>query len=63
MPGERLKLHKLIRDAIASNDERTIWIYVDDSNIWINAKQLTARRKKMKTKTKRIIDFALTSGN
>ena len=33
LPGERLKLRKLIRDAIASNDERPIWIYVDDSNI------------------------------
>ena len=30
--------------------ERPIWIYVDNFNIWINAKQLTARRKKMKTK-------------
>ena len=30
--------------------ERPIWIYVDNSNIWINAKQLAARRKKMKTK-------------
>ena len=30
------------------NDERPIWIYVDDSNIWITAKKLAA--KKMKTK-------------
>ena len=32
------------------NDERSIRIYVDNSNIWINAKQLTTRRKRMKTK-------------
>lgn len=30
------------------DDERPIWIYVDDSNIWIMAKQLAA--KKLKTK-------------
>ena len=32
------------------DDERPIWIYVDNSNIWIHAKQLAARRKRMKTK-------------
>ena len=37
--------------------ERPMWIYVDNSNIWINVKQLTARRKM------KIIIFALTSGN
>ena len=36
--------------AIPHDDERPIWIYVDNSNIWIHAKQLTARRKRMKTK-------------
>ena len=32
------------------NDERSIWIYVDNSNIWINAKQLKTHRKRMRTK-------------
>ena len=32
----------------AYDDERPIWIFVDDSNIWITAKKLAA--KKMKTK-------------
>ena len=34
--------------AVPYDDERSIWIYVDDSNIWITAKKLAA--KKMKTK-------------
>ena len=32
----------------AYNNERPIWIYVDDSNIWITAKKLAAKRMKTK---------------
>ena len=32
------------------DDERPIWIYVDDSNIWISAKKLAASAKRLKTK-------------
>ena len=40
--------HIVKDDAAQYDDERPIWIYIDDSNIWITAKKLAA--KKMKTK-------------
>ena len=49
-PSQSSSFSPQVLDPAPYDDERPIWIYVDDSNIWISAKKLAATVKKLKTK-------------